>query len=83
MRNTLQMQSISHVSLEFYRLGIQILSDHECHLKGDGMLKFSEVKSCKLADFFQTVNKSISMYKQLSGGFGYVQIVFKEALNGH
>ena len=47
------------------------------------MLKLAKVKTCELADLFKTINKGVSMYKKLSRGFGNVEVVFKESLDGH
>ena len=47
------------------------------------MLKLAQVKARQLADLFKTVYKRVTVYKELTGGFGNVKIVFKEALNGH
>ena len=65
------------------RLGIEVLSDHECYLEGDCVLKLTQIKAGQLSDLFQSVYQGVSMYEQLSGGLGYVEVVFKEALNGH
>ena len=67
---------------EFDRLGIQVLLDHQRHFEGDGVLEFAQIQTRQLADFLQTVNQRIPVDKQLSGGFGHVQIVLEEALNG-
>ena len=47
------------------------------------MLKFTEVKSRDLSDLLKSVNESISVDKELSRCLGYVEVVLKEALNGH
>ena len=47
------------------------------------MLELAEVEACDLADLLKSVNESVSMYEELSGGFRNVQIVLEEALNGH
>ena len=44
------------------------------------MLKLTQVKPGQLADLFQTVNKRVSVNKQLAGRFGNVEVVFEEAL---
>ena len=63
-------------------LGGEIAAYHQRNLEGDGVVKFTEVKTCELFDLIQTVNESISVNEHLSGRFGYVQIVREEALNG-
>ena len=72
----------SYDESELGRLGIKIFLDHQCYLEGDGMLKLSQIQSRQLTDLLQTVNQRIAVNEQLSRGFGYVQIVLKEALNG-
>ena len=47
------------------------------------MLELTEVEACDLADLFKSVNKSVSMYEELSRGFGNVEVILEEALNGH
>ena len=66
----------------FHRFVGEILLDHQRHFEDDGVVKFAQVKSCELLDFFQTVNKGVSVNKQLAGGFGNVQVVLEELLNG-
>ena len=63
-------------------LGIEVLLNHKRYLKGDSVLKFTQVKSCHLADLVQTVNERITVYEELTGGFGNVEVVLKERLNG-
>jgi len=67
---------------ELNGLGAEVLLNHQGNLEGDRMLELAKIKSCQLADLFQTVNQRISVYKELARGFGNVQIIFKEALNG-
>ena len=57
--------------------------NHKGNLERDCMLKFTKVKACQFTDLFKSINKSISMYKELSGRFGNVKVVFEEALNCH
>ena len=47
------------------------------------MLELAQIKSRQLTDLFQAVNQGVSMHKELSGGFGNVEVVLKERLNGH
>ena len=47
------------------------------------MLKFTQVKTCQLADLLQAVNQRVSVNEELSGGLGHVEVVLEEALNGH
>ena len=47
------------------------------------MVEFAQIQTGELADLFQTVNQSISVNEELSGGFGHVQVVLEEALDGH
>ena len=64
-------------------LGDKISLNHESYLKGDSVVEFTEVETGELADLFQTVHERISVYEELSGSFGNIEVVFKEALNGH
>ena len=45
------------------------------------MVKLTQIKTGKLLYFVKAVNQSVSVNKQLSGCFGNIQIVLKEALN--
>ena len=47
------------------------------------MVEFTQVETGELADLFKTVHESISVYEEFSGGFGNVEVVFEEALDGH
>ena len=68
--------------LEFCRICGQIPLNHQCNLKDDGVVKFPQVQTCQLLDLFQPVYQRIPVYKQLSGSFRNIQIIFKELLNG-
>ena len=68
---------------EFNGFGGQIFSDHERYLEGDCMLEFTQIKTGQLADLLQTVDQRIAVNEELAGGFGHIQIVLEEALNGH
>ena len=67
--------------LVFYGICGKIFFDHECNFKDDGVVKFAKVKTGELFDFFKTVNKSVSVNKKLTAGFGNVKVVFKELLD--
>ena len=56
-------------------LGVEVLFHHQRHLKGDGMLEFAQIQAGQLADLFQTVYERVSVYEQLSGGFGLIEVV--------
>ena len=60
---------------------LHILYDHQSDLKRYGILKIPQVQVCALLYFIQTVHKSISMYIQLSGRLGDIQIVLKKLIN--
>ena len=47
------------------------------------MIEFPEIESGQLADLFKPVHEGIAMHEELAGGFGYVQVVFEEALDRH
>ena len=51
---------------ELDRLGAQIFLNHQGNLEGDRVLKFTQIESRQLANFFQAVNQRVSVYKQLS-----------------
>ena len=63
------------------RVGGQILFDHKRYLKDDGIVKVAQIQPRQLADFFQTVDQRVAVYKQAAAGFGNIEVVFKEALN--
>ena len=60
----------------------QILSDHQSHLEDDGMVKLPQIKAGELLDLFQTVDQGVAVDEQLPGGFGNVQIVLEELVDG-
>ncbi len=66
-----------------HRLGGQVPLYHESYLKGDGMVEFPQVQPGQLANLFQPIHQGVSVHEQLPGGFGHVQVVLEEALNGH
>ena len=63
-------------------LGGEIAAYHQSNLEGDRVIEFAEIKTRQLLDLVKTVNESVSVNEHLSGGFGHVQIIGKEALNG-
>ena len=63
-------------------LGIEILFNHERYLKGDSMLKLTQIKAGHLADLIKTVDQGVAVYEKLTRGFGNVEVVLKECLNG-
>ena len=60
--------------LVFNTAGGQILLDHQCHLKGNGIVKLPQIQTGQLLDLFQAVHQSVPVDKKLTGGFGNVQI---------
>ena len=46
------------------------------------MIELTQIQTGQLLDLFQSIDQCISVYKQLTGGLGYVQIIFKEFLDG-
>ena len=36
------------------------------YLECDGVLEFAKVETCNLSDFFKSVNKCVSVYKEFS-----------------
>ena len=65
------------------RLGGQIPLYNQGYLEGDSVVEFPQIQTGELADLFQTVYQGVSVYEQLPGSFGYVQVVFEETLDGH
>ena len=62
--------------------GGQVLADHQRHLEHDGMVELAQVQTRQLLDLFQAVHQSVAMDKQLTGGFGNIQIVLEELIDG-
>ena len=46
------------------------------------MVEFPQIQAGQLFDFLETVDQRVSMYEQLSGGLGNVEVVFKELVDG-
>ena len=63
-------------------IGCQILLDHQGNLEDDGVIELPQIQTGELLDLLQPVNQGIAVYEQLSGSFRYIQIVFKELLDG-
>ena len=53
------------IPIEEYGIGTFTVNK-QFNLKGNCMLKFTQIKTCELADLFKTVHKSISVYEKLS-----------------
>ena len=66
----------------FGRVGGQILFDHQGHLEDDSVIELAQVETGELLDLFQAVDQGVAVYKQAAAGFGDIQVVFKEALDG-
>ena len=62
--------------------GGQVLTDHQRNLKHDSVVKQAQIQPGKLLDLLQTVHQSVSVDKQLTGGFGHIQVVFKKLIDG-
>ena len=77
------MELEGKIKLILHRLGGQVSLDHERNLECNRMVEFAEVETGELADLFETVYERVSVYEQLSGSLGDVEVVFEEALNGH
>lgn len=52
--------------LILYWSRVKIFIDHECYFEHDCVVKLSQIKACELLDFFKTVNKGVSVNKELS-----------------
>ena len=44
----------------------KILFDHKRYLEYDSIFKLSQIKTCKLFDFFKSVNEGVSVDKKFS-----------------
>ena len=60
----------------------EILLHHEGYLEGDGIVKLTEVEAGELLDLLETIHQRIAVDEQLAGGFGHVQVVLKELVDG-
>ena len=45
------------------------------------MIELTKIQTGKLFDFFESVYQGVAVNKELSRGFGYVKVIFKEALD--
>ena len=61
---------------------LHVVDYHQRNFKGQCIIKDTNVQTTALLQLFNTVYQCISMYKQLSGSLGNIQIVFKEPLDG-
>ena len=52
--------------LEFGRLTVQVFLNHESNLEGYSVVELTKIKAGELSDLLKTVNKGVSMYKELS-----------------
>ena len=46
------------------------------------MVELAQIKAGELLDLLQTVDQGVAVDKQLPGGFGNIQIVFEELVDG-
>ena len=60
---------------------LHIFYNHQCNLKCDCILEYSQIQSCALLKFIQAVYQCISMNIQLSGCLRYIQTVLEEFIN--
>ena len=52
--------------LELDGLGIEVFFNHKGNLENDCMVKLAQIQTGELLNLLKTVNKSVSMYKELS-----------------
>ena len=64
------------------RLCVKILLDHERYLKHDGVVEFPQVEAGELLYLLKSVDKSVSVDKELPRGLGDVEVILKETLDG-
>ena len=50
-------------------------------LKVSAIVKFTNVESCALLELLQTVHQSISVYIELTGCLGHIQVIFKKFID--
>ena len=62
--------------------GGQIFPHHQSHLKYDGVVKLTQIQTSQLLDLLKAVHQGVPVDKELTGGFGYIQIVLKELVDG-
>ena len=55
---------------------------HQRDLEDYRVVEFAQVEPGQLLDLFQAVNQRVAVHKQTAAGFGNVQVVLKEALDG-
>ena len=67
---------------DWLKTGAEVLFDHEGHLEGDGVVKFPQVQPGELLDLLQAVHQGIAVDEELTGGFGNIQVVLKELVDG-
>ena len=60
----------------------EVLSDHQGHLEDDGVVELPQIQAGELLDLLQTIDQSIAVDKELSGGLGDIQVVLKELVDG-
>ena len=75
-------QSIAQRSDESVLARDKILLDHEGDLEDDRVVKLAQVKAGELLDLLKPVHQRVSVDEQLAGGFGDVQVVLKELVDG-
>ena len=60
----------------------EVLFDHQCHLEGDGVIKFPQIQSRQLLDLLQPVHQGIPVHEELPGSLRDIEVVFKELVDG-
>ena len=62
--------------------GREVFADHQRHLKHDGVVELTQIQTGELLDLLQAVHQGVPVDKELPGGFGNVQVVFEELVDG-
>ena len=67
---------------ELNGISCKILFNHKSDLEDDSVVELAQVETGELLDLVKTIYQSVTVYEQLSGGLGYIQVVLKELLDG-
>ena len=64
------------------RVGAEVFLNHQRHFEDDGIVKLAQVKAGQFLDLFKPVDQRVAVDKQTAACFRYIEVVFKEALDG-
>ena len=67
----------------FFALKIShVAHNHHGDLKGQRIIEFPHIKSTALFKLLNPIDKSVSVYKELSGSLRHVEVILKEHVYG-